>query len=70
MTEVTDRRTHSVGRLLQDGVVKVEATGEFVNLSRERINAMHRDRVAGPTDGSDAVDPEVCGAVRRPRDVL
>ena len=47
MTEVTDRRTHSIGRLIQDGVVKVEATGEFVNLSRERINAMHRDRVAG-----------------------
>ena len=48
VTEVTDRRTHSVGRLIQDGVVKVEATGEFVNLSRDRINAMHRDR---PADG-------------------
>jgi acyl-coenzyme A thioesterase PaaI-like protein len=46
VTEVTDRRTFSTGRLLQDGVVKVEATGEFVNLSRERINAMHRDRQA------------------------
>ena len=45
VTEVTDRRTYSVGRLIQDGVVKVEATGEFVNLSRERINAMHRNRV-------------------------
>ena len=50
VTEVTDRRTHSIGRLIQDGVVKVEATGEFVNLSRDRINAMHRDRVAGGTD--------------------
>jgi hypothetical protein len=48
VTEVTDRRTYSVGRLIQDGVVKVEATGEFVNLSRDRINAMHRDR---PADG-------------------
>lgn len=47
VTEVTDRRTYSTGRLLQDGVVKVEATGEFVNMSHERINAMHRDRVAG-----------------------
>ena len=46
VTEVTDRRTFSIGRLLQDGVVKVEATGEFVNMSRDRINAMHRDRVA------------------------
>ena len=47
VTEVTDRRTYSVGRLVQGGVVKVEATGEFVNLSRDRINAMHRDRVGG-----------------------
>jgi len=47
VTEVTERRTHSIGRLIQDGVVKVEATGEFVNLSRERINAMHRDTTAG-----------------------
>ena len=46
VTEVTDRRTFSTGRLLQDGVVKVEATGEFVNMSRERINALHRDRIA------------------------
>jgi acyl-coenzyme A thioesterase PaaI-like protein len=53
VTEVTDRRTYSVGRLIQDGVVKVEATGEFVNLSRERINAMHRDRLA---DGRGAGD--------------
>jgi acyl-coenzyme A thioesterase PaaI-like protein len=51
VTEVTDRRTYSVGRLVQDGVVKVEARGEFVNLSRERINAMHRDRVEGAGNG-------------------
>ena len=44
VTESTDRRTFSTGRLLQDGVVTVEATGEFVNLTRERVNAMHRDR--------------------------
>ena len=47
VTEVTARRTFSTGRLLQDGIVKVEARGEFVNMSRERINAMHRDRIAG-----------------------
>lgn len=47
VTEVTDRRTYSVGRLIQGGVVKVEATGEFVNLSRDRINAMHRERSDG-----------------------
>ena len=52
VTEVTARRTHSVGRLLQDGAVKVEAQGEFVNLSRERIDAMHRARVAGQDERS------------------
>ncbi len=50
--EVTDRRTYSVGRLMQGGVVKVEATGEFVNLSRDRINAMHRERASGVGDAS------------------
>jgi acyl-coenzyme A thioesterase PaaI-like protein len=52
VTEVTDRRTYSVGRLVQGGVVKVEATGEFVNLSRDRINAMHQDRVGGTGNAS------------------
>jgi len=33
-------------------VVKVEATGEFVNLSRARIDAMHRDRAAGRDERS------------------
>jgi acyl-coenzyme A thioesterase PaaI-like protein len=44
VTEKTDRRTFSVGRLLQDGVVTAEATGEFVNMDRARVQAMHRDR--------------------------
>ena len=52
VTEVTDRRTYSVGRLIHGGVVKVEATGEFVNLSRERINAMHRERAGGVSGAS------------------
>ena len=42
-TEVTDRRTHSRGRLVQDGVVKVEAVGEFVNMERARISGLHRE---------------------------
>jgi acyl-coenzyme A thioesterase PaaI-like protein len=59
VTEVTDRRTFSFGRLLQDGVVKVEATGEFVNMSQERIDAMHRDRAGGTagTDPTAGIDP-------------
>ena len=43
VTEVTERRTHSEGRLLQDGLVVVEAFGEFVNnMDRDRIHALHR----------------------------
>ncbi len=42
VTRVEGRRTFSEGRLLQGGVVKVEARGEFVNMDWERINRMHR----------------------------
>jgi len=42
VTSIDDRRTHSRGHLIQDGVVTVEATGEFVNMERARIAAMHR----------------------------
>jgi hypothetical protein len=36
------RRIHSRGRLIQDGVVTVEAIGEFVDMERSRIASMHR----------------------------
>ena len=42
VTELTERRTHGIGRLIQDGVVTVEAVGEFVNMDRTKINALHR----------------------------
>ncbi len=42
VTERRGRRTHSRGQLLQGGVVTVEASGEFVEMSRSRIEAMHR----------------------------
>jgi acyl-coenzyme A thioesterase PaaI-like protein len=41
VTELDDRRTHSRGQLTQGGVVTVEAVGEFVNMERSRIGAMH-----------------------------
>ncbi|MGD0880057.1 MAG: hotdog domain-containing protein [Acidimicrobiales bacterium] len=47
VTELTDRRTHSTGRLLQNGVVKVEAVGEFVNMERRRIDGLHREHAGG-----------------------
>ncbi len=53
VTRRTDRRVHSRGRLLQDGVVTVEAVGEFVHMERTRIEAMHlaEDRTATTGDG-------------------
>jgi acyl-coenzyme A thioesterase PaaI-like protein len=54
VTERSDRRTHSQGRLTQGGVVTVEAHGEFVNMDRSRIGAMHRRDEAS---GADAGDP-------------
>jgi acyl-coenzyme A thioesterase PaaI-like protein len=50
VTELTERRTYSHGRLVQGGVVTAEADGEFVNMDRSRINSMHR-RDDGPTPG-------------------
>jgi acyl-coenzyme A thioesterase PaaI-like protein len=44
VTEVTDRRTHSRGVLRQNGLVTVEAVGEFVNMERARIAALHREQ--------------------------
>ena len=42
VTEQDERRTHSRGHLIQNGVVTVEAVGEFVNMERARIAALHR----------------------------
>jgi len=53
VTELTGRRTYSHGRLVQGGVVTAEADGEFVNMDRTRINAMHR-RDEAPTPGDTA----------------
>jgi acyl-coenzyme A thioesterase PaaI-like protein len=42
VVSVEGRRTHSTGRLIQDGVVTVEAEGEFMTLRRGRVEALHR----------------------------
>jgi hypothetical protein len=44
VTGRSERRIHSRGRLIQNGVVTVEAEGEFVDVGRDAINAMHRTR--------------------------
>lgn len=48
VTERTQRRIYSQGRLVQDGVVTVEAFGEFADMERTRIASMHK-RKGGPT---------------------
>jgi acyl-coenzyme A thioesterase PaaI-like protein len=50
VTSLDRRRTHSRGRLVQNGVVTVEAEGEFVTMDRSRIASLHRRD--GETDGS------------------
>ncbi len=42
VTEKKGRRIHSQGRLIQGDVVTVEAVGEFADMERSRIQAMHR----------------------------
>jgi len=56
VTAVDGRRIRSRGRIVQDGVVTVEAEGEFVNLDPAAIEAMHRRNDAaaggGPPSGA------------------
>ena len=42
VTGLTEKRTHSRGVLRQNGRVTVEAEGEFVNIDRDKISALHR----------------------------
>jgi acyl-coenzyme A thioesterase PaaI-like protein len=51
VTSTSGNRVHSEGRLLQDGVVTVEAFGEFVDMGRERIDRMHRRPGKGGDSG-------------------
>jgi acyl-coenzyme A thioesterase PaaI-like protein len=50
VNERVGRRIHSEGRLVQGGVVTVEAAGEFVDMERARIAQMHR-RGGSPAPG-------------------
>jgi len=44
VTEVTDRRIHSLGRIVQGGVVTVEAEGEFAILNPDGVDRMATGR--------------------------
>jgi hypothetical protein len=53
VTEVTERRVHSKGRIVQGGVVTVEAEGEFAIFNQDRVNklASSRRRSSDPGTG-------------------
>lgn len=56
------RRIRSAGRLVQGGVVCVEAEGEFVNLDRPLIDSMHRrGGGADSSGGAPAADEAAAG---------
>jgi hypothetical protein len=48
VTELKGRRIHSRGQLIQDGIVTVEAVGEFVDMERSRIASLHRRKGGQP----------------------
>jgi hypothetical protein len=56
VTEKTSRRIHSRGQLIQDGVVTVEAVGEFADMERSRIASMHRRKGRQPPADDRAQD--------------
>ncbi len=47
VTEVTDRRVFSKGRIVQDGIETVEAEGEFAIFNRDSVNRMAASRRRG-----------------------
>lgn len=49
VTSIEGKRIRSTGRLLQAGVVTVEADGEFVALDRPLIDSMHRRGNGAPS---------------------
>ena len=53
VTEVTERRVFSLGRIVQGGVVTVEAEGEFAILNHEGVDRMASGRRRA-FDGTDA----------------
>ena len=44
VTDVTERRVHSEGRIVQGGIVTVEAAGEFAVFNRDGVGRMASSR--------------------------
>ena len=53
VTEVTDRRVHSKGRIVQGGIVTVEAEGEFAVFNHENVHRMADSRRQAFDAGAD-----------------
>ena len=58
VTEVTDRRVFSVGRVVQRGTVTVEAEGEFAISSYDGVHRMAAGRGAGRGAAPGSASPE------------
>jgi len=54
VTHVTERRIFSKGRIVQGGVVTVEADGAFAIFNQDRVNALASSRRLPSDGGSDA----------------
>ncbi len=54
VTEVTDRRIFSLGRIVQGGVVTVEAEGEFAILNQDGVHRMASARRSAHNAADDA----------------
>ena len=67
VTEVTERRIFSKGRIVQGGVVTVEADGEFAIFNQDRVNRMasSRRRAFDAGAGSGAAPPGRRGSSAR-----
>ncbi len=61
VTEVTDRRVFSKGRIVQDGIVTVEAEGEFAIFNQELVNRMALSRRRSSEDGLGRRDHPASG---------
>lgn len=57
VTEVTDRRVFSKGRIVQGGVVTVEAEGEFAVFNQDRVNRMATARRRSFDAGTEPAQP-------------
>jgi acyl-coenzyme A thioesterase PaaI-like protein len=62
VTEVTERRVHSLGRIVQGGITTVEAEGEFAILNHDGVHRMAKVRRQSFNNSADGQAPGAAGA--------